>query len=305
MYNEEFKKQYIEDDTTNRCTAVQLPLMFRTIASDEERLGKDLCNFTITDIEDYYNGLGTSSMARCLNIRSQFIKYSQYCQLKGLIKDNQIHWLEVDRNFLLRCINTGKRKSEFVSRKQLLLDIQKFLNPVDQFIVLGLFEGICGYMYTDFRHISTLQFTKTNGGYWVSLADNERVLKVSDKLFEIAVESENEYRRYTENNIDGKLIYNQADPYIVKEKNNVTNKTMHNFMRVISNTLSALKKEYDLPYLTQAALTNSGRVNYIHENLREGESLFDYITQNASVLEQRYGKMQSVKEIMEHYHQLY
>lgn len=303
MYNEAFKNQYIEDNTDYREGKKLLPMMFNTIEMYEERYEKDLCNFTLPEIQNYFNGLATSSIARCLNIRSQFIKYSQYCQERGLIKDNQIHWQEVDRQFLNKCINVGKLDLEHVTREELLKMLGKLPNPSDKFVILGIFEGICDHGYHDFHHMSMIQFNKTKDGIWLNLTRG--ALSVSQQLYDFALESSETFVRYTENSSDGRKVYNPNDSYVVKVKANAKEDTFYSWMRMISNMLTKVKKDMDAPYVTQSALTNSGRLDYIKQNLKEGEDVREYIVKNREQLEYRHGVIQNVSDLVEQYNNYY
>lgn len=303
LYNAELKNQYIADDTTNRSTQILLPLMFATITDDEKRLGKDLSNFTIADISEYFHGLATASIARCLNIKAQFVKYSQYCQQKGLITDNQIHWQEVDRDFLMQCINYGKYQRQLVTREELVQVTDSLLNPSDRFVVLGLFEGICGNFYSDFRNLHMYQFEPNpKGGYLLFVGG--RTLEVSELLYEYAKESADTYVVYTKEGKE-KKVYAESDPYIIKQRSNSTSDSYNAFMRVISNKLSKLKKECEEPYFTQASLTNSGRIAYIHEHLNVGEDVEEYIKAHKAELIERFGYYQRLSELVEQYNELY
>lgn len=305
MYNEELKKQFIKDDVTNKNFDKFMTRYFKTIEKYEEEYHKDLSNFNIQEIENYFVGLSTASYERCQNIKSQFIKYSQYCQQRNMIEDNQIHWQEVDGDFLKRTINVGKLEGQYVTRERLLKDLNQFDNASDIFVVLGIFEGLCGNNYKDFYHLSIDQFKIKNDKVFVELKD--KTLEVSYKLYEIGLESSKCYERIP-NVINSKKItkLNAEDPWIIKRAANSVTDTeaahFHNF----SLRLARLRRSYGLPYCNQMALINSGRLDFLHRIIgNEKKDVAKVLKENFDEITRIYGRIQVKGNLIEKYKELY
>ena len=302
-YNKEFKEQYIKDDIFNRSTETLLPYLFTSIADDEKRLNKDLCNFSIVQIEDYFLGLATSSISRCLNIRAQFVKYSQYCMQRGMIRDHQIHWLEVDRDFIKRCINYRKYRRSFVTRENLIDILENHvLNPCDRFVSLAIFEGVCGNSYMDLNGLTMDNFEYKNGKYWITVCD--RTLQISELLYEYAKESADTFVLYCKDGKE-KHVYDHRDSCVVKRKTNCITDDEHSFMRNISNKLSKLKHDNHNPVFAQTPLLNSGSVHFIHDSIQNGENVEDFIRSHKEEIVNRFGYYQTLEELVEQYELLY
>lgn len=305
MYNEELKKQFIKDDVTNKNFDKFMTRYFKTIEKYEEEYDKDLSNFNIQEIENYFMGLSTSSYERCQNIKSQFIKYSQYCQERNMIEDNQIHWQEVDSDFLKRTINIGKLQSQYVTRTQLLKDLNRLNNVSDIFIILAIFEGICGNRYKDFYHLSLDQFEIKDGKAFVKLQD--KTLEISNKLYDLAIESANCYERIP-NNISARRYsrLNAEDPWVIKRAaNSVVDTEAANFHNV-SLRLTHLKRHFGLPYCTQTALANSGRLDYLYRLTKsEKKDVTVVFKEHFEDITKIYGRIQVKGDLIEKYNELY
>lgn len=306
MYNEEFKKQFIADDANNKNFEKFMPTFFESIAKYEEEYNKDLCNFNIEEIRNYFTSLSTSSINRCMNIRSQFIKYSAYCEERNMVNDHQIHWEEADRQFVLNCINFGKVKSELVLRETLLRTINKFENARDKFLPLAIFEGVCGNMYSDFRELTMDDFLPNGEKYDLILPN--RTIDVTKQLYYYAEESSESYVLYSERFQKGRAIFDTNDRRIIK-RNKLASDTVADpgmsFLHKISNMLSKIKVNTGEAFFSQSALVNSGRLYYIYTHKEPGQKPYDYISLYRDMLTDRFGRIQSISGVVEQYEMLY
>lgn len=306
MYNEEFKMQYLKDDSSNKNLTTFMPKIFDTIGKFEEEYNKDLCNFNIEEIENFFTGLSTSSINRCLNIRSQFIKYCVYCEERNMIDDHQIHWEEADRQFIINCINYGKRLEELVTRDDLLKLLNRLENGRDKFIPLAIFEGICGNRYRDFVDLTLNSFVENKGNYIIKLKDKEK--EVSKQLYYYAEEAATTYVLYSEKFPNGRRVFAEDDNRVIKiNKNSNLDFRFEElaYLHRISNILSSIKSKTGKGFITQSALVNSGRLYYINTHKSINTSIFDYISQNRKLLSDLFGRIQSIEGIVEQYKILY
>lgn len=304
MYNEALKEQFIKEDTTNKNFDKFMARYFKTVEKYEDEYHKDLCNFNIQEIENYFVGLSTSSLIRCQNIKAQFIKYSQYCLERNMVADNQIHWQEVDSIFLKRVINIGKRMNQFVTRKELLEDINILNNSSEAFIILGIFEGMGGNKYSDFYHLETEQFFESKGKKYIKLENNE--LEISDVLYELAFESATSYVRIPHSYECSKVVKLMNEPYVIKRAINSTTDSLVTNLHNISLLLNRVKNDYDFHYCTLSALTNSGRLDYIHKLvLNDKKDVKTVVKNHISEIVERYGRIQNKSDIINDYNALY
>ena len=97
MYNEERKRQYIEMKESN----VTLPFralerLFNQTEPFEEKNGKDVCEWTTTEILDFYKYLDQYSLSSLVVINSNLCLYTNWCLIEMLIPDCQNHYLEIN-----------------------------------------------------------------------------------------------------------------------------------------------------------------------------------------------------------------
>lgn len=306
MYNEEFKMQYLKDDSSNKNLNNFMPTIFEKIGKFEEEYNKDLCNFNIEEIENFFTSLSTSSINRCLNIRSQFIKYCIYCEERNMIDDHQIHWEEADRQFIINCINYGKRIEELVTRDDLLKTLNHLENGRDKFIPLAIFEGICGNRYRDFVSLTLDNFTVKKDKYIINVNGHKK--EVSKQLYYYAEEAAESYVLYSERFPNGRKVFNDSDNRVVKISK--CSKLDYQFeelayLHKISNIISSIKNKTGKGFITQSALVNSGRLYYIYVNKPKDTDINSYISKNRKKLSDLFGRIQSIKAIAEQYNILY
>ena len=305
MYNEAFKRQFIKDDTTNKNFDKFMPRYFETIEKYEKEYGKDLCNFNVQEIENYFLGLSTASFERCQNIKAQFIKYSQYCLERNMVDDNQIHWQEIDGEYIKRILNQGKINGQLVTKEQLLMDLMRLDNASDMFIVLSIFEGICGNKYKDLHHLDIKQFYEKNGKYFVKLKDKN--IEISQKLYDLAFESASCYLNYPITlGAKREVRLNKEDPWVLKRAANSTVDDENTNIHRISNRLAAIRNIYSLPYCTQSALMTSGRLHCLYVWSDYGKrDIEDVLNEHFEEITMLYGRIQVKSALIDKYKQLY
>ena len=290
FYEDENKNSYIiEAETRNPLLKRILAYEFLMLKPYEEELGKDVSNFTVKEILDYYKSLFSHS-ADTLNVLNGRLRaYAEWCLRHNLIKDNQNHFEEISPELLYQCVNQGFYDQGIVSRSDLLVQIRRFKNYCDKFLVLGIFEGLQGKGMCDFWDLTIDDFE----GNIVTLKTN-RKLVVSDELVSYARKSSEEYDFYS---VSGSgetqdFRFKEGDERIIKAMWNtvVPKETDTILARRMLNKLCRLQKEYDAPY-TRVLLHESGRINMIKELQEENESWEDTWNRCQGELDYRYGKV--------------
>ena len=142
MYNEERKMQYIEEKGYMALSSTNLFSAFKKAEEREERLDRDLCEWTSEEIIDFYKWESTISVQALIQMHNALSLYASWCLSNGLISDNQNHYLEIKTEALCKCIDTEKLKRIMYTREELLETISHFNNYSDRYVFLGIFEGI-------------------------------------------------------------------------------------------------------------------------------------------------------------------
>ena len=210
-YNEDFKKQYlIDNQSRNIYLKSNVDLLFRRIAPMEAQLGKDLYDFSVEEILGYYKYLLTPSLESLMVMNNQYKLYVAYAIRKGMVKDNQNHYDEIDMPTLNTCVYIGLANAKIISRKDLIdiLESSDVENVSDKVIALALFEGVCG---KELRELTLLKPQDIDKKTNIAMLDGGRKLKLSDKLVGWCFESADEYTYYNSMNRMGNKSYQKAD----------------------------------------------------------------------------------------------
>lgn len=294
-YNLPLKQEYVDEMSyRNTHLGIFLNCQFAKSESYEEKLGKDLCAFTVAEIIEYYKTLCLTSYETLAVLNSQFKIYTNWCMNRGMVPDNQNHYYEIINETIISCINTGLAYERIVTRNELLKILEGAYNSSDVFLALALFEGICGKEMCEFNALNMKAFSKD---LTVKL-NTGRILKISGKLYDTAEESANEYTYYTMSIRGGirEFKFREYDDSILKC---MYNATMDGDVRQrLYNKLMRMKKNLGAECLTTASLTESGRIEMIR-NLSKKESIsFKEALIKHKEVEDIYGKVYSYSTFM-------
>lgn len=296
FYNHDWKERYFKErEKSYQKIRLIMRTFFNTTKAFEENLRKDCSNFTTSEILNMYSLCATRSWEQLLNFNSQLKIYTAWCIKEGLVSDNQNHYEELDKNDMYGCLNLGMKESMILTRRELEQSLQSMPNPSEQFLVLAFFEGIGGAAYKDFYQLEPTQFK----GSKVDLGD--RILEITDLLYEKAMESAHEYKKY---NMDGPLRtgYRLDDPYVLKDSSNADTDSVDKNTRRIQRRLVMLENNYGKAY-GYVGLKNSGRIDMLKRFMEEDKStdIRETYEKHKLEMEIRYGRLQRIYRWIEEY----
>ena len=197
--NENFKNKFIDDKST--ITKGYTINVFNKCRDLEEYYNKDVCNFTLDQIKQLLLTFNSTSV-ECLRVVTSVLrKYTQFMMENNLSIDNINHYDSVTTDILLQCVNKNVLNNKYIDRETLLNYIDELPNASDGWVLLAIYEGIQGDMF------SNVTFTDGNGIDYINevlnLYDGTK-FKPSHKLFELANES---YITYTYEGIRNESIH--------------------------------------------------------------------------------------------------
>ena len=289
LYNEEIKLRFISE----RNKEVILPenyleRQFRKTSDMEKELNKDLSNFTFYEIIEYYKLLNVSSLDSLSVMNSQFSLYTQWCLQENLVKDNQNHFLEINIDIMRGCVNKALFNMKIVSKNTILNWVEQLPNPKDQFVLLGLFEGIKGKDFCELLKLKPEDINKNNN---TAKLFTGREIKISDKLSSIIDECvlETKYYSITGNNTKIMPLINRG--FIIKDYPNAKDNVSDFFAgRKIYNSIMRILNYFDVGFMTANSIYESGKINMIKEQSKKLKiSPKEYIyTNNIKEVEEKY-----------------
>lgn len=276
LYNKELKLQFIKEKNQEAVLPNNyLERQFYKISSMERELDKDVSNFTVYEIIEYYKLLNLTVLESLIVMNSEFSMYTQWCLQKSLVSDNQNHFLEVTNDVLLGCLNKAVFNMRFISRKTILEWTEQLPNAKDQFVLLGLFEGIKG---KDFCELAKLRPEDIDDN--IAHLCTGRKIELSDELIEIIEDCIKEEKYYSITG-EGKKVTDLLDNgYIIKDYPNAR-KDVSDFQkgRKIYNGITRTLAYFDaLKYMSANSISESGKLHMIKKRAKElGMTNKDYV----------------------------
>ena len=279
FYNPELKIQYIEEKSQEVIISSNyLECQFNKTCKMENELDKDLSNFTVYEIVEYYKMLNASSFDTLFVMNSQFSMYTQWCLQKSLVKDNQNHFLEMTLEHLKDCLNKALVDMKIVTREMILNWIDDLPNPKDQFVLLGLFEGLKG---KDFCELSKLRPENIKGN--VASLCTGREIKLSNRLLKIISDCVVEDKYYSISGNGTKVMPLLDKGFIIKDYPNAK-VDVSDFQsgRKIYNSITRILNYFDVgEFMTANSIFESGKIQMIKERAKElGMTCKDYVYSN-------------------------
>ena len=292
-YNNDFKCQYIYDgEKRNDNMEANIGLLFRRIKGWEEEKEKDLYDWSVEEIIEYYKWLSTPSLESLMIMNNQYKLYAAYALVRGMIADNQNHYDEIDIETLNTCVNYGFINRRIISREKLLdiLVSSDVENISDRVIALAIFEGIGG---KNMEELTSLEPTDINKKTREVKLISGRKLKISEQLMMWCFESAEEYDYYNSMSKIMNKSYLSSDTRVIKRLSNSTVDTVLQRHKTVNRRLDHLKDLTGCGAFAIGALRESGRLEMIQTLRSQGLSLADALKNKDMIY--RYGIITSRK----------
>ena len=281
MYNEDRKRRFIElkeSDTT--ISQYYLPSIFNKAQPFEEKLAKDLCEWTITEIIEFYKYSDNNSFDSLSVIHSNYAQYASWCLKEGLVPDGQNHFLEMTPQTMLECVNNSYFDQSIITREELIRNVDQLNNYTDRFMFYALFEGICGADYCEIKEARVSDIE----GNTIHLCTG-RDIEISSKLKDVALETEREttYETFGENP--------RIFPYRPEDKGKifkmVRNVSGSSNGKVIAKRYARCVNSLGISRLiTPKRLMLSGKFHYIKEIMRKENLTIEEFLANDEYVEE-------------------
>ena len=276
MYNEKTKLRYKEErEATTVVPNNAIKLDFQKTSSFEEQLDKDIYDFTIYEILNMYKTWNSKSIDTLYVINNRLSQYTQWALEQNLVADSQNHYLEINRDMLMGCINIIAQQNRIVSRQQIIAWCSKLPNACDKFVFLGLYEGLNGSLYEDFWNASIDDIDKKNK----TIRVQRGIIPISEDLIEYAEESNNTLELYPMTGDMERVTKLVENGKIIKVKSNTKyDDPIHNKKNIYIAIVRVCKfLDIDKWYNTRQA-TESGIINFIKQGMIQYELNFhDYL----------------------------
>lgn len=286
MYQSEMKEGFCESYLRSRVIQkTSLYGLFRKIASYEEKLNKDACEFTRAEALSMYRWLKSRSVYTLLNNN---VILKAYCAWRKYYHNNTIESVYEDITIedLRPCIDM--KASKLLTREEVTEIEDSLLNYTDAAIVECLFQGISGYSMRDITELNEHMLDKQNK---CLIFPDGRVFDITDRLCEILEKAfqEDTYICYGETLRTKKLI---GKGKLFKERDNVhAADSDDRRFRFIYRKIQVIREYVGIKELTMKGLAAAGMAYYLRENMRTtGLNLKEFLqSPDGEELMDRYG----------------
>lgn len=187
--------------------------------------------------------------------------YVDYCARKGDRCEGGV--LEASMDDIIGCLSEEGIRQYYLPRDRYLSLVKAMENPVDQFFLLGLYEGISSTVGNN--EMMNVRISDIDGN---TLHLPSRDIEISDELKEIMITSEQtfEYHGTREVHLDAKRDYVVKPTYRVN-----AGFSEIAFTRRIERVIEKFGDRFRLELLTPLKIMEIGRFDFIKRRVNSGE----------------------------------
>lgn len=204
-FNDPIKEEYYNNIDKERVhVRKNLIHSFIRISNYEDKFGKMIQFFNMDEILLMYKNMleiEDRTTGTILNTHYGLKLYIDYCIQQKICKDNIFDKITGPQISMLN--SKGKNKQLYYDELQEKLAL--LINPVDKFIILGLFEGIYGKSYSEIGYSTMEKANKEQCEIWLVTIDKSNTMDfqkrkfiASKQLFDYALDSSQIYEYYAQ-----------------------------------------------------------------------------------------------------------
>lgn len=286
MYQSEMKEGFCESYLRSRVIQkTSLYGLFRRIAPYEEKLKKDVCEFTKDEALEMYRWLQSRSVYTLLNnnvILKAYCAWRKYYH--GMETESVYESITIED--LKPCVNT--KASKLLSREEVTEIEDSLLNYTDAAIIECLFQGISGQSMRDITELNEHMLDKENK---CLIFPDGRVFDITERLCDVLDKAfqEDTYICYGETLRTKKLI---GKGKLFKDRDNVhAADSDDRRFRAVYRKIQVVRDYVGIKELTMKGLAAAGMAYALRNKLAEtGLGLKEFLqSKDGEQLMDRYG----------------
>lgn len=259
VYNQETKERFLNSIDLDQYPPRWWERVFEKTYIFEKEKRKDLYDFTVPDILEFYKFLDIGTFSPLMIYNINLLKYGQWALNESLICDGQNHFDEITNEVLSTCVSKVKIEQSILSYDRFIdLIRRRIVNDQDKYIFFCLFEGIKGKNY---QEIVDLKMEDIDENELMVTLSSGRKVYVPEEFIDICkkADAQTEYYNLPDLEIVRPLIPSNT---ILKEKSNSRgidiNRTVHN---TISRNINYIDDLTDV--VTAKSIRDSGMIHYL------------------------------------------
>ena len=280
--NTELKQKYIDTYKYNNVAR----LLFKKAVDYEQKYNKDLAEFNHEEILDYLTSIGCGCEDTLFAYVSTIRGYARfYTEKTGA---DTMAWETTSSDSIRPCV---RKEKEFKYIPPAVLDevVELIPNPMDQFLVKGIYEGLKGDFYEE---LWNLRIDDINPTTLVARLPTGRRLTISPELYAIALKSDETEDYVSLKGTNSWVNYKMIDNRIIKYRSNSTKVDNPTSQKIkIANRIYDLKKYTGREEINAIWLRKSGAIYMIKkEAARLNIKEIDVIDHSVfNTIRERYG----------------
>lgn len=271
FYNSEIKEEYLNSFENIATQKIAMFPLWKA-RNEEERLGKDLHEMTLKELEGVLRGLRCSSSKAVYNSVNKIEEYLMWCAGKGYRRTNISPFPQHDREdwgkqFIVSYMNYSFTKEQIDD----MLDI--LVNEVDKALLLLLFEGVRGDQYSEVLNLKEEDIFEEEGQSYLRLTnldESQRVIPISKQLHNLLVFANRQTEYINKNgesaSQDSRHYWSEfaESEFIFKRiRRGRQGGRLNNFF--VNRKMGLFKEVFDHPHLKATHIIASGMMHMAHE----------------------------------------
>lgn len=184
FFNKETKNQYIE--TLGTTDTIPAQKYFKKAADFEAKNGKDIALFSDTEWFDFLLENNIITLNKVKIYFDFFARYALYYFSKNKTNEKN-HYKDVTNEELVQYTCGIINSEKCIRRDMMLTMVSEIPSPIDQFLVLALYEGIKGNNFSDIFLLKRQDINTETREFHLA---SGKVVQVSPELMNIALKAE-------------------------------------------------------------------------------------------------------------------
>jgi hypothetical protein len=285
MFNEKQKIRYINQSNLPENSIVVLKKIFNGVAKIEAQNDLDLSNFNRPQVVDLLKSYNSRARSYLKLVCKYFSDYYSWCLSEKLVDiTNVTNWYHtsLSNSIIDEVIPLELIRDKFYTEDDVLGYLENIPDPVNKFVVYGLFRGIRGENYCDLSHLRMENLHEKRKA--VELEDG-RMHPVDDLFMEL-MKNADKATIYAPDGIVATNGLNRSrneydkSVYVFKGcRTGYENRPVENQFFTVRMCL--IKKQTKNPLISATTLYNNGLINFIKEHYEpKGIPLKDVLFKN-------------------------
>lgn len=306
LYNPEIKERFISNYP--KVTQTNIRYVFMKTKDTEEKLNKDLYEFSVDELKILFYALEAKSLLSIEMKVSVIKQYIDWCIAEGYlitgINNAKIFKSENLKQFIKKIAVDTK----YLTREELEYLVDKFcVNAQDAVIFELLFQGVKGEQLAEIINLKIDDVDFENNKLTLTdLNGTQRTIQVPDRTLRViqnAIDQEEYYKKNGDPSpfVKVETVNIYKNEYVVRTSRK--KETQINF-QVLYKRIKDIAKLYDKPYITPNSIFISGLIDYA-KKLKEKLSVKELIMEHYEEISKRFyndkEKKYQVKRLIKDY----